>query len=224
MTHGQSKAQARGLWIAFFGPDGVGKSAVIERLQGSVGGAFSGGRCFHFRPRFGRRSDRAPVTEPHAQRARGLIISISKLIYWLLDCWFGYLALIGPSLQRSGLVVFDRYLPDLLVDPMRYRLPASANSFAAKLAKLAPQPDLYILLDAPAETVRRRKQEISLPEAQRQRIAYLKLFKSLPNTLVVAADCPVEDIAQHLATAISSFIPNLPASQKAAFVADARLN
>ncbi|HLI62400.1 MAG TPA: hypothetical protein VKV05_03295 [Terriglobales bacterium] len=197
---------SRGLWIAFFGPDGVGKSAVIEELKELLGSGFSGVRQFHFRPMFGlRKTNRLPVTHPHGQAPRGLCISLAKLLYWLLDCWFGYFAVIRPALRRSGLVIFDRYYPDVLVDPRRYRLPEGCRSFARCLAPLAPRPDLCVLLDAPAEAVQRRKQEVSPAESQRQRLAYLAMLQSLPDKLVVSADCPVSEVARQVQTGISAF-------------------
>ena len=197
--------RSQGLWIAFFGPDGVGKSAVIERLPDGLAGAFSGCARFHFRPRFGGREAHAePVIAPHAQRPRGSLISYCKLTYWLLDCWLGYWFLVRPALRRSGLVIFDRYLPDLLVDPVRYRLPVSARKFAFWLVKLAPHPGVWVLLDAPAETVQQRKPEVSPAESRRQRLAYLKMFESLRNALVIDADCPLEEVTRNVAAKILS--------------------
>jgi len=196
---------SRGLWIAFFGPDGVGKSAVIDRLPAKLGGTFSGFHCFHFRPRFGRKTVAFPVTAPHAQEPRGWLISTAKIGWWVLDCWLGYLFLVRPARRRCHLVIFDRYLPDLLVDPVRYRLPPTTIPVATWLVKLAPQPDVFILLDAPADKVQARKQEVTLAESQRQRQAYSKLFGSLPRALVVDADRPVGEVANAVATIISSF-------------------
>jgi len=210
MRAGPRRAQAvprhrQGLWIAFFGPDGVGKSTVIERLPNNLAGAFSGFAHGHFRPRFGLRQAQAkPVTAPHAQTARGSLISYGKLMYWLLDCWLGYGFKVRPALRRSRLVIFDRYVPDLLVDPVRYRLPVSAMKFASWLVTLAPQPDICVLLDAPAEIVQPRKREISLAETQRQRLAYLKFFEGSRKALVVDAGGPVEEVAREVAAMISS--------------------
>ena len=212
---------SRGLWIAFYGPDGVGKSAVIGSLQAKPGGAFSRCLCFHFRPRFGGRAyERPPVTAPHAQSPRGLLITMIKLAYWLLDCWLGYLFMVMPATSRSQLVVFDRYLPDILVDPMRYRLPMSAGKIASVIVRLAPRPDLNVLLDAPAESVQRRKQEVSLAESQRQRVAYRKLLASLPNTLVIDASGPIAEVTQNVDTAILSV--TLRATRSSVPLADLR--
>ncbi|MGA2902588.1 MAG: hypothetical protein ABSD98_02050 [Candidatus Korobacteraceae bacterium] len=204
-----SRPAFQGLCIAFFGPDGVGKSAVVEQVQKQLEAGFTSVSRFHFRPRFGRGSlDRTPVTDPHAQTPRSLLVSFAKLIYWLLDCWYGYLVALRPGSRRSRLVIFDRYYPDILVDPLRYRLPAASLRFARWLAALAPRPDLCVVLDAPAEVVQRRKHEVSLVESQRQRLAYLAVFQSMPVKLLVDANLPVHEVAQQVSAAVFVLLHN----------------
>jgi thymidylate kinase len=201
---------SRGLWIALLGPDGVGKSAVIEQLQSQLLPGAGDITLFHFRPGFHKRAvEGPPVTCPHAQRPRSLLVSFGKLIYWLVDCWYGYLAVIRPRKQRDGLVIFDRYYPDILVDPLRYRLPTHSHAFAQWITKLAPRPDLYLLLDAPAEVVQQRKSELTLSELQRQRVAYLKMSEQMHSKLLVSANCPVDEVVRHICTAIRNFYPDL---------------
>lgn len=195
-----------GLCIAIFGPDGIGKSAVIEAMKLDVGTAFSAVVQFHFRPMFGRQEARPPVTDPHGQAPRSLLISSVKLIYWLLDCWYGFFIAIRSARRCSRLVIFDRYYPDILVDPLRYRLPASILRFARLLAAMAPRPDLYVLLDAPADVVQRRKHEVSPAESQRQRLAYLAMFQSMPAKLLVNADAPVNQVARQVSAAVSALL------------------
>ena len=165
--------------------------------------------------------DSLPVTTPHAQLPRSTLASLGKLIYWLLDCWFGYLIAIRPAVTNSRLVIFDRYLPDILVDPLRYRLPASCRRFARMLLPLLPRPDLCVLLDVPPDIVQERKQEVSLAESQRQRAAYLDMFEALPNTLLVDAALSVDEVAQQIATAIFvSFTGSSTTSGEAFLIAD----
>jgi thymidylate kinase len=193
--------------VAFFGPDGVGKSAVIEQVKEQLGPAFCGVRQFHFRPGFGRLPlDTTPVTDPHGQAPRGLLISLAKLVYWLLDCWYGYW--IAVRSRRRKLVMSDRYYPDILVDPRRYRLPESSLGFARWLVTLAPHPDLCVLLDAPAEVVQCRKCEVSLSESRRQRLAYVAMLHSRPHSLLVDASGSVNKVAQEVCAAILALTPN----------------
>lgn len=177
---------------------------MIERLQQTYKPAVSDTRCFHFRPHFRTRGvNRPPVLQPHSNPPRGLLISLCKLFYWLADCWFGYLAAVRPVRRRSGLLLFDRYYPDVLVDPVRYRLPERSLRFARWLMAFTPQPDLYILLDAPADVVQRRKAELTSDEVRRQRVAYLRLFQSFSSRLIVNAERPVNEVAQRIALALS---------------------
>ncbi len=206
MRNSTEKRLPCGLWIAVFGPDGAGKSAVIDRLTGKLEASFAGVTQFHFRPMFRRRGMvRSAVTDPHGQAPRSTLASLCKLIVWLLDCWFGYLATIRPERSSSQLVIFDRYFLDILVDPRRYRLPACSMRFARMLVALAPRPDLCILLDVDAEVLQQRKPEVSPAESRRQRAAYREMFSALPNTLLVDAGYPVEEVAQQVAAAILAF-------------------
>ena len=88
------------------------------------------------------------------------------------------MAVIRPALRNSTLILFDRYYHDVLVDPVRYRLPASTLWFARFLARLVPPPDLYILLDVPAECCNRESLKLACEESRRQRLAYLQMFQS----------------------------------------------
>jgi hypothetical protein len=74
--------------------------------------------------------------------------------------------------HASGLIMFDRYFQDLLVDPIRYRyggpmwLPRLLNAFV-------PPPDLLLLvLDAAEEVILSRKRELPPVELRRQRASY----------------------------------------------------
>jgi thymidylate kinase len=198
-----------GLWVAVFGPDGAGKSAAIQRLTQELSLCFRGIERFHFRPMFRRRwQDSSPVTDPHGKPPRGFLLSMFKLLYWLADYWYGYLAIIRPALLNSTLVLFDRYYHDVLVDPQRYRLPVSTLWFAKFLARLIPPPDLCILLDVPAELLQQRKPEVTCAESRRQRLAYLQMFHSMPNAFIVDAACSLDDLTQQLKSVIFDALVN----------------
>ncbi len=142
------------------------------------------------------------MTNPHGKSPRGFILSILKLLYWLADYWHGYFVAIRPALHNSSLILCDRYYPDVLVDPVRYRLPAAALCFARFVARLVPPPDLYILLDVPAELLQQRKPEVTCEESLRQRLAYLRMFQSMPNAFIVDAACSLDDVTQQLKAVI----------------------
>ena len=101
------------------------------------------------------------VTAPHSRPPRSLVGSLAKAVYWVLDYTLGYYLKIRPALVRSTLVLFDRYLVDALIDPRRYRY-GGPRWVLHLVWSLIPKPDLVILLDAPPEVLRARKQEVSL--------------------------------------------------------------
>lgn len=185
--------------MAVFGPDGAGKSAVIKRLAQELAPPFHEVQQFHFRPMFRRQwRETQPVTAPHARPPRCGLISVFKLLYWLMDCWYGYVVTILPARANARLVIFDRYFDDILIDPRRYRLPKSSLWFTRLFVRLAPRPDLYVLLDVPAELLQQRKAEVHLAESQRQRREYLEMFRHLPNAFTVDASVAVEEVAARM--------------------------
>ena len=192
-----------GGWIAFIGPDGCGKSLVIGVIRRQFSQAFREVLCCHMQPQILRRKANAKgaVTEPHGQPARGLFASVAKVFYYAADYSLGYLFLIAPALRLTRLIIFDRYIYDLLVDSKRVRYggPAWLLHLAARAV---PRPDLVILLDAPAEVLWSRKQEVPFNEVVRQRAAYLQLAGTLPSTIVVDAAQPPSDVVHDVLDAI----------------------
>lgn len=195
-----------GLHVAFLGPDGSGKSSVIKRIMPDLAQAFSDTACFHLRPGIGRKKgDNRPVTDPHGQAARGLPVSVAKIIYLWFDYFVGWWLRVWPKTARSTLVVFDRYYHDILVDPRRYRY-GGPMWLARWVGKLIPQPGLWILLDAPAKVLQERKQEVSFEETARQRESYLKLVGAMKNGVVVDASRDLNDVVADVILTILNFM------------------
>ncbi|HKA39374.1 MAG TPA: hypothetical protein VKD25_06375 [Burkholderiales bacterium] len=192
-----------GMTVAVIGPDGSGKSSVIELVMADLAPVFRGTRSLHLRPRVvgGGKSSVLPVTTPHELPPRGRIASIAKLIHMLLDYVAGYALRVWPLKRRSTLVVFDRYYRDLLVDPRRYRY-GGPLSLARWAAKCVPGPDLWVLLDAPADVLQARKSEVSAEESERQRQSYLELAAHQWNAAVVDARQELPLVAQEVDAAI----------------------
>ena len=211
-----------GLMVAVLGVDGAGKSTVMTRVEQDLAPAFWSTKLYHGRAldsplrwtkrvRQERRErdlikrelESAATANPHAvplsrdphdKPPRGLALSLVKLGLWWADyTLLGYVAEVYPQLRRSALVLFDRYYHDLLVDPTRHRY-GGPMWLAKSLGRVFPQPHLVILLDAPAEVLHARKQEVSLEETARQREGYLELVQELPNGRVVDASRPVHEV------------------------------
>jgi thymidylate kinase len=127
------------------------------------------------------------------------------LFAYLLDYWLGYWLLIRPILARSGLVIFDRYFDDLLIDAKRYRY-GRPLWVARVLRSFMPKPDLVLVLDAPDEVVLSRKQEVAPEEVRRQRRLYSQYQSEMPDSRLIDATASVDQVTAQSARAILEFL------------------
>jgi thymidylate kinase len=206
-----------GLWITFLGPDGSGKTTVGTRVEQDLASAFSSIKWYQRRPlgysswRWVMRRYREMYSSPpdrglssaadgkvhRDEPIRGLSISLGKLAFWWAFTVFGHMVDIRPRLVDHTLVIFDRYLWDLLVYPEHYRY-GGPLWLARFVSRFIPQPNIVILLDAPPEVIQARKQEVPFEETARQRQAYLKVISGLSNGHVVNASKPLDDVVDEV--------------------------
>ena len=184
----------RGLVVALLGLDGVGKSTALDTLARELAPLFTSSARFHFRPNFGRPSSQPPATDPHGAAPRGAVGGAAKIALWLADWTVGYAAAVRPLRRRGALVLFDRHLHDVTVDPVRYRYGGPAWAVGL-LAAAAPAPDLVLVFDAPVDVVEQRKRELDHAEIVRQHGAYLELAARLPVARRVDANQPPAAVA-----------------------------
>lgn len=200
-----------GLFLVILGPDGVGKSTLVGRLAESLTeAAFNRFRLFHWRPMviWPQEETGAMVTDPHEQPPRGVLGSIVALFGIFLDHWLGYCFILRPFLARSGLVIFDRYFHDLLVDPVRYRY-GGPMWFARLISRFVPPPDLlFLVLDADEDVILSRKREVSLDELRRQRESYQQFTKGVQRATLVKTDRAIERTVEEASRFIADYLAN----------------
>jgi thymidylate kinase len=174
------------LKIVVLGPDGAGKSSVIQKLTQDLCKVGCNVKVRHLKPQIIMvwRDNQEPVTlHPHGKPPRSALTSVAKIFTWLIEEWYAHL-----FLDKQGTVLIcDRYYHDLLVDPIRYRY-GGPFWIARLVGRLMPQPELWLLLDAPADVLQARKQEVTWKESARQRQEYLVFVgKQLKHVIVDAA-------------------------------------
>ncbi len=188
--------QPPGVTVALCGADGSGKSTATRAVINQLNGTFSASKVhqFHWKPPVfsaRRQAGRAPTTDPHSQPPRNPAASLCYFGFHWLEFFLGSYLRLRPLTFHGGLVLVDRFYYDFFVDQRRYRLrvPQSIVRLGHFFLK---KPDLVVLLDAPAEVLQSRKQEVPLAETERQRTAYRALVQGLSNGRVIDATQPPE--------------------------------
>lgn len=186
-----------GLLIACLGPEGSGRSNVIERLNAHPIAPFRNAHTMELRPRMMR-----PVpVNPDSRIPRGRFGTMAKLMMFVADYWLGYWLQIRPKLVDATLVVSNRYYDDILVDPGSYRIDRP-RALARWLLPWIPRPELWLVFDLPFEVLQTRTREVAAEEATRLRGEYRKVLRRQEDVVVLDASQPLEEVSAEAERAI----------------------
>ncbi len=162
-----------GFSIGFTGPDGSGKTTVIDLLIERLGDVFRKAHVYnHFRPAlFGNLGEVAHsaglkkevdrnYSDPHRGGKTGVMSSLARLLYYSADYVLGYWLKVKTVTRITRLVIFDRYYTDIICDSRRSRIYLNPKFLYWFGRLFIPSLDYNILLTASTETILARKQEL----------------------------------------------------------------
>ena len=162
-----------GFSVGFTGPDGSGKTTVIDLLLEQLAPVFrTAHKYYHFRPAlFGNLGEVAhsaglkkevdrDYSKPHRGGQTSALSSFARLLYYSLDYIVGYFVKVKAVTRITRIVIFDRYYTDIICDSRRSRIYLNYK-FLYGFGKLfIPSLDYNILLTASTDTILARKKEL----------------------------------------------------------------
>lgn len=162
-----------GFSIGFTGPDGAGKTTVIDTVLKELGDVFAKAHVYyHFRPTlFGNISDVAhkagvkakvdrDYDNPHRSKKKGVVSSLCRLAYYSIDYIVGFWLKVKTQTRITRLVVFDRYYTDIICDSRRSSIYLPTKFLYGFGKCFIPSLDYNILLTASTDVILSRKTEL----------------------------------------------------------------
>lgn len=193
-------------FYAFLGCDGSGKSTVIGQVAKNLGASGIEAICGHWRPiAFSVEAPDSAIQaadDPHGKKPRGPLSSMAKLGWLWINWWVGWFRRLS-KINTSGVILFDRYHGDLLVDPRRYRY-GGPMSLARVASRWMPQPDRVFFLDAEPDVLLSRKREVSKEALEQSREKYLQLARSHPRFQVIDAGQSLDEVVHDVMIGIET--------------------
>ena len=215
----EHRLRPSGLDVALLGPDGAGKTTLCTMISELPSRKVPFGNA-HYRKLYHRvlpplgaiesallRRPRRPQPDPmnpHGMSPRHPLVWLFSYGYYTVDHWLSEIIWNRQKLAHINLMLHDRHPLEVVIDPRRYRY--TGPLFLARwIGRLAPKPDLVVVLDAPPEVIQARKQDVTFEETVRQRAAYRALAESLPNGRIVDATQPLDKVISDVISHITAF-------------------
>jgi len=161
-----------GFSLSITGPDGSGKTTILNHVEEIFLKIYREVEIHHFRPtvipRIAELFNKAGLKKevdvnydkPHRGVKTGTISSWVRLLYYISDYIIGYYKVIKPVLFRRGIVIFDRYYTDIISDSKRSRIHINYKTIFT-FRKIVPKLDYNFIIFVKPNKILERKQELT---------------------------------------------------------------
>ena len=169
------------LIVVVIGPDGSGKTFLIDFLKKNFLKKNYSTQRIHLKPSL-LKSKITKVSNPHSKPVRSNLTSCLKLLFWLISYYTFFL--INFFLRTKKIFFFDRYVHDIIVDPLRYRIKIDKKILF--ILSLFPNPDFWCFMTGDPKKIWSRKKEVKFDILKIQLNKYRKLKKKFKNSLSIS--------------------------------------
>lgn len=188
-------------FVVFVGPDGAGKTSLIERLKNDSRDIFrspvSRFSINHHRPHLLKNiSDlfKKTISEkevenriniPHSGRRSGSLVSFFKLVYYAVDYSVGFAIKIYPLRRANSYLIFDRYYYDFIVDQERSAINLSKKICLVIYLFFIPKPCAVFFIRVEPAVAHSRKAELSVGAIRKINTRYEELSTEVKGFVVI---------------------------------------
>lgn len=206
-----------GSFIVFSGPDGAGKSTLVEDLvdlffnlgitKNKVPHHFltentpSIHKLFFIPKKYSKQD----YTKPYQSKPAGKISSIIRFLYYFLAFKVDYYLYIKKELKGNYIVLFDRYLSDLAVDSKRMKINLN-KSLVQKFSINSIFSDYTFFIIADSNKILLRKNELNFNQLEYLNLRYRHLSDQINQSEIFENNHEIELSKRKLYKKIFNFL------------------